>query len=177
MIASEKILILGGTGSLSQEYVKYSQNNEVKGNITVFSRDEYKQYKMKEKYPEVKYILGDIRNYESVFDAIKQVEIVINFAALKQIDTLQHNTLEAVSTNIYGTKNVARACQEIGVYKVIQISTDKAFEPASSYGYTKAIGEKIFLDKSYSVARLGIRTTCRELNGIIVVDYYNMVRY
>ena len=155
MITSEKILLLGGTGSLSQEYIKQALEYNASANIIVFSRDEFKQYKMQEKYPKVKYILGDIRDYESVFNIVKKVEVVINFAALKQIDTLQHNTLEAVSTNIYGSKNVARACQEVGIYKVIQISTDKAFEPASSYGYTKAIGEKIFLDKGFSVARLG----------------------
>ncbi len=155
MITSEKILLLGGTGSLSQEYVKYALENNASADIIVFSRDEYKQYKMQEKYPEVKYILGDIRDYESVLDVIKEVEIVINFAALKQIDTLQHNTLEAVSTNIYGTKNVARACKEVGIWKAIQISTDKAYQPLSIYGYTKAIGEKIFLDNGYSVVRLG----------------------
>ena len=116
MITSEKILLLGGTGSLSQEYVKYALENNVSANIIVFSRDEYKKYKIKEKYPKVTYVLGDIRDYESVFDVIKDVEIVINFAALKQIDTLQHNTLEAVSTNIYGTKNIARACKEIGIW-------------------------------------------------------------
>ncbi len=155
MITSEKILLLGGTGSLSQEYVKYALENSVSANMIVFSRDEYKQYKMKEKYPNVEYILGDIRDYESVFDVIKGVEIVINFAALKQIDTLQHNTLETVSTNIYGTKNIARACKEVGIWKAIQISTDKSFEPSSIYGYTKAIGEKIFLDHGFSIARLG----------------------
>ncbi len=155
MITSEKILLLGGSGSLAQEYVKQAQENDVSANIIVFSRDEFKQYKMQEKYSKVKYIIGDIRDYESVLNVVKEVDVVINFAALKQIDTLQHNTLEAVSTNIYGTKNVARACQEVGIWKVIQISTDKSFEPLSTYGYTKAIGETIFLDKGFSIARLG----------------------
>lgn len=155
MITSEKILIFGGTGSCGQEYVKQALDYNASANIIVFSRDEYKQYKMQEKYPKVKYILGDIRDYESVYDAVKQAEVVINFAALKQIDTLQRNTIEAVSTNVYGTKNIARACQEVGIWKAILISTDKAYLPQSSYGYSKAIGEKIFLDKGYSVARLG----------------------
>lgn len=143
---------------MGQAFVKRAIKDNPK-EIIIFSRDEYKQYRMKQKWPDLTYIIGDIRDYVWVDDVIAMTmpDIIINFAALKHIDVMEikYNTLEAVRTNIDGSGNIARAARKNKIDKVICISTDKACEPVSVYGYTKAISEKIFLDAKYSILRLG----------------------
>lgn len=156
MIEDRRVLIFGGTGSLGTAFIQKAIRDNPK-ELIVFSRDEFKQYEMKQKYPEIKYILGDIRDRERVIESMEYVDIIINFAALKQVDRLEetYNVMEAVSTNVYGSLNIVKGAQEHEVEKVINISTDKCVEPCSTYGYTKAISERLFLDAGYSVARLG----------------------
>lgn len=155
-----KYLIFGGTGSLGKVLIKrlLRDNNQ----ITVFSRDEAKHVNIKKLYPDVYNIIGDVRDYDSVFDAIKWVEpnVVINCSALKNVPEVEEFPFEAVKTNVLGTENICKASSRLGTHKVLSISTDKACKPVNAYGMTKALQERIHLThNSYkqicNVARYG----------------------
>lgn len=140
-----KYLIVGGTGTLGNELVKQLTRSKA-NDVTVFSRDELKQSLMRKVYPDVRYILGDIRSYTSIQRACGGVDTVIHVAALKQVDTLEVNPLEAINTNVVGTTNVAYACVNNAVRHCVFSSTDKAVLPINVYGYTKGLAEKILLN-------------------------------
>jgi UDP-N-acetylglucosamine 4,6-dehydratase/5-epimerase len=139
-----KILITGGTGSLGTYLTKkYLKDNEV----VIFSRDEFKQRSMMFdlKSDKVKFIVGDVRDYNSIRDAMKGIDIVIHTAALKHVPVGEEQPEEVIKTNILGTLNVVRACKENGVKKAILTSTDKGCHPINLYGATKLCAEKIFI--------------------------------
>jgi UDP-N-acetylglucosamine 4,6-dehydratase len=153
MEAGMKYLITGGTGSFGQKYVEWLTDKTAE-DIIVFSRDEYKQWEMKKRYPDVKYIIGDIRNNESVNKAIAGVDYVIHAAALKHVATGENFPGETIETNITGTQNVVDASNKTGA-KMILISTDKAVQPVNLYGATKMIAEKITINGGQYVVRYG----------------------
>ena len=167
-INNKIILITGGTGSFGNQMVKTLLNYNPK-KIIIFSRDEFKQYEMAKKFnPEVhqnlRYLIGDIRDYERLKFAFKNVNIVFHAAALKQVPAMEYNPSEAIKTNIYGAENIIRASIENNVTNVIAISTDKAVNPVNLYGATKMCFEKLFLaannitggcDTKFSVMRYG----------------------
>ncbi len=126
-----KIMITGGTGFLGQALVKRFYN---KHDLIIFSRDEYKQYKMRQKYPNCQYVIGDIGD-QIYFDA--DTDLIINTAAMKHVSLCQENKLEALKTNVIGVLN----CCNTGI-PVIHISTDKAVNPINFYGVTKKIAEE-----------------------------------
>lgn len=137
-----KIAIIGGTGTLGTCLVeKLHQSYD----ITVFSRDELKQQEMKRRFPMVRYVLGDIRDRESIRYAVEDAETVFHVAALKHVDVLEANPTEAIKTNVLGTINVAEACMAAGVRHVVFSSTDKAVLAINTYGMTKAISERYLL--------------------------------
>src|SRR3989338_3619295 len=139
------ILVTGGTGSFG----KYIIENLLKSNcaeIRVFSRDEKKQDDLRFKFknnPRLSFVLGDVRDYESVKHAMEEIDYAFHTAALKQVPSCEYNVFEAIKTNILGAQNIVNAAFGNDVKKVIAISTDKAVEAVNAMGMSKAIQEKI----------------------------------
>lgn len=152
MFKGSTLLITGGTGSFGNTVLKYFLDTDIK-EIRVFSRDEKKQEDMRILYKndKIKFIIGNVRDYASIKDAMKGVDYVFHAAALKQVPSCEFFPLEAVKTNVLGTENMLNAAIEAGVKKVICLSTDKAAYPINAMGISKAMMEKIFLAKSRTV--------------------------
>jgi UDP-glucose 4-epimerase len=153
MFADKTLLITGGTGSFGQKMVDYFLYNTHIRQIRVFSRDEEKQDRMRDRLndPQVKYYIGDVRNHKSIDDALKGVDFVFHAAALKQVPSCEFYPMEAVNTNILGASNVIDACAGNGVSKLVVLSTDKAVYPINAMGLTKALMEKLMIAKSRTV--------------------------
>ncbi len=163
------ILITGGTGTLGNKLTEILLKVYKPKIIIIFSRDEYKQSIMqekysREKYPQMRYFLGDIRDYNRLDEAFRNVDIIFHTAALKQVPALEYNPLESIKTNVYGAENVIRAAIKNNVEKVMAISTDKAVNPINLYGACKLCFEKVFINANnlspengtiFSVARYG----------------------
>jgi UDP-N-acetylglucosamine 4,6-dehydratase len=152
----QNILITGGTGSLGKKLVETIFDKFIPNKVIVFSRDEYKQSEMQKTYDydKIRYFIGDVRDKERLKLALRDVDIVIHAAALKQVPAMEYNPTEAVKTNIYGTQNVIEACIDCGVKKAIFISTDKAVNPINLYGATKMAAEKLWqAANSYAVTK------------------------
>ena len=150
LINNKNIFITGGTGSFGHKITEIILNNYNPNKLIIFSRDEFKQYNMKQLFPEnkyknIRYFIGDIRDYERLLTATKDVDIIFHAAAMKQVDTIEYNPLEAIKTNIYGTENVVKAAIANKVKKVIGVSTDKSVSPINLYGATKLCLEKIII--------------------------------
>jgi FlaA1/EpsC-like NDP-sugar epimerase len=137
-----KVAIIGGTGTLGTCLVE--KLNETH-HVTVVSRDELKQQEMKKRFPNVRFVIGDIRDRESLAYAVDGAETVFHVAALKHVDVLEANPTEAIKTNVLGTINVAEASMAAGVRHVVFSSTDKAVLAINTYGMTKAISERYLL--------------------------------
>lgn len=152
MFKDKTLLITGGTGSFGNAVLDRFLNTDIK-EIRIFSRDEKKQDDMRRQYnnSKIKYYIGDVRNRQSICDAIYGVDYAFHAAALKQVPSCEFFPLEAVMTNCIGTDNVLAAAIEAGVKKVICLSTDKAAYPVNAMGTSKAMMEKIFIAKSRTV--------------------------
>jgi UDP-N-acetylglucosamine 4,6-dehydratase/5-epimerase len=149
MFTRKTLLITGGTGSFGNAVLRRFLNTGIK-EIRVFSRDEKKQEERRIKlaHPKVKFYLGNVRDYDSLLDAMEGVDYVFQAAALKQVPSCEFYPLEAVKTNILGTENVLNAAIAKGVERVIALSTDKAVYPINAMGISKAMMEKIVVGKS-----------------------------
>lgn len=148
---NKRVLISGGTGSCGIELIKQLINENVR-EIRVLARNEFLQCKMIEmfKHPAITCIVGDIRDRDCVRRGMQGVDIVFHLAALKHVSICEKQPLEAVRTNILGTSNIVEEAVKAGVEKVVYLSTDKVAKPSSTYGLTKAIGEKIILNANTS---------------------------
>lgn len=146
-----KILVTGGTGSFGSAFVKRYVNEH---EITVFSRDENKQHEMRLKYPQVNYIIGDVRDRARVGEAVRGKDLVFHAAALKQVPSCEFFPFEAVKTNILGTEHVVDAAISSGA-KAVFLSTDKAVYPINAMGTSKAMAEKLAISKGAVVTRYG----------------------
>ena len=166
MFDHKSILVTGGTGSFGRRFIKTILERYEARRVIVFSRDEYKQSVMQEKYddPALRYFLGDVRDRARLMQAMEGVDIVVHAAALKQVPALEYNPAEAIKTNVLGTENVVEAAIAHNVDKVIALSTDKAAAPVNLYGATKLTAEKIAIsannfagsrDTRLSVVRYG----------------------
>lgn len=143
------LLITGGTGSFGNAVLKRFINYEMK-EIRIFSRDEKKQDDMRRKYNQenIKYFIGDVRDYKSTELATKNVDFIFHAAALKQVPSCEFHPLEAIKTNVFGTENILDAAIYNKVKKVICLSTDKAVYPINAMGMSKALMEKVAVSKS-----------------------------
>ncbi|MEK5184014.1 polysaccharide biosynthesis protein [Solibacillus sp. FSL W7-1324] len=152
MFKDKILLITGGTGSFGNAVMKRFLNTDVK-EIRIFSRDEKKQDDMRKKYnnDKLKFYIGDVRDINSVKNAIYDVDYIFHAAALKQVPSCEFFPMEAVKTNVMGTDNVVTAAIEAGIKKVICLSTDKAAYPINAMGISKAMMEKVFVAKSRTV--------------------------
>ncbi len=151
MYTNKTILITGGTGSLGKELTKTILTNypEIK-KLIIYSRDEQKQFQMAfdfpvSKYPQIRFFIGDVRDYGRLKRAIQGVDYVIHAAAMKHVHIAEYNPDECVKTNIGGAENVIQACLATGVSKVVALSTDKACAPINLYGATKLTSDKLFI--------------------------------
>ena len=160
------LMITGGTGSFGNTVLKHFMNTDL-AEIRIFSRDEKKQddmrHRLQEKSPElaskVRFFIGDVRNAQSVRDAMHGVDYIFHAAALKQVPSCEFFPMEAVRTNVIGTDNVLTAAIDAGVESVICLSTDKAAYPINAMGITKALEEKVAVAKSRTSGRTRICCT------------------
>ena len=152
MFTDKTLLITGGTGSFGNAVMERFLETDIK-EIRIFSRDEKKQEDMRKKYhsDKLKFYIGDVRDQNSVKNAMYGVDYVFHAAALKQVPSCEFFPLEAVKTNVLGTENVLNAAIEVGVKKVICLSTDKAAYPINAMGISKAMMEKVFVAKSRTI--------------------------
>ncbi len=152
MFKDKVLLITGGTGSFGNAVLKRFLNSDI-GEIRIFSRDEKKQDDMRKYYKndKIKFYLGNVRDLQSIKNAMYGVDYIFSAAALKQVPSCEFFPLEAVKTNILGTDNVLTAAVESGVKKVICLSTDKAAYPINAMGISKAMMEKVFVAKSKAI--------------------------
>ena len=167
MFNDKTILITGGTGSFGKKFIKTIKDNYNPKKIIVYSRDELKQSEMQQEWPEdknMRYFIGDVRDYQRLKMAMIGVDYVVHAAALKQVPAAEYNPFEAVKTNIIGGQNVIDAAMANGITRVIALSTDKAAAPINLYGATKLTSDKLFIaannyrgknDIKYSVVRYG----------------------
>jgi UDP-N-acetylglucosamine 4,6-dehydratase/5-epimerase len=166
------ILITGGTGSFGRKFVEIVLREHRPRKIIVFSRDELKQHEMRQRFPDgpgapMRYFLGDVRDPERLRRAFGGVDLVVHAAALKQVPACEYNPFEAVQTNIQGAKHVVDAAIDLGVPRVVALSTDKAVSPVNLYGATKLVAEKIFVQgNTYSAAR-ETRFSCVRYGNVV----------
>ncbi|EGR2796202.1 UDP-N-acetylglucosamine 4,6-dehydratase (inverting) [Vibrio navarrensis] len=150
MLNDKTVLITGGTGSFGKQFVKTILNcyPAVK-KIIIFSRDELKQFELKQQYPhnqypQLRFFIGDVRDRNRMIQACEGVDVIIHAAAIKQVDTAEYNPTECIRTNIDGAENVIQAALQCGVKDVVALSTDKACAPINLYGATKLASDKLF---------------------------------
>ena len=148
MLNNKTILITGGTGSFGHHFVEYVLKHYSPKKIIIYSRDEYKQFLMNGEFKEyndiLRFFIGDVRDEDRMKRAMKGVDYVIHAAALKQVPACEYNPIEAIKTNVNGATNVINASLDMGVKKVVALSTDKAVNPINLYGGTKLVSDKLF---------------------------------
>ena len=186
MLNNKSVLITGGTGSFGKKFVETILRDypQVK-RIIIYSRDELKQFELKQKYPEreypqMRYFIGDVRDLERLTRACEGVDVIIHAAAIKQVDTAEYNPEECIKTNVHGAQNVIKAALATGVKHVVALSTDKACAPINLYGATKLTSDKLFTaannisgskDIKFSVVRYGNVMGSR---GSVIPFFVNM---
>ena len=153
MFKDKILLITGGTGSFGHQVLKRFIDTDIK-EIRIFSRDEKKQDDMRNliQNDKVKYYIGDVRDYNSIADAMKDVNYVFHAAALKQVPSCEFYPMEAIKTNVQGSDNVFRAAKYHNVERVVLLSTDKAVYPVNAMGISKAMAEKCMIAASRNVS-------------------------
>ncbi|GMV21736.1 MAG: UDP-glucose 4-epimerase [Acidimicrobiia bacterium] len=144
------ILLTGGTGSFGKRFVSRILSTQKPSRLVVYSRDELKQFQMRqeypvERYPNLRFFIGDVRDKERLYRALDGVDVVVHAAALKQVPAAEYNPMEAIKTNIMGAANVIDAAIDRNVKKVLALSTDKAANPVNLYGATKLCSDKLFV--------------------------------
>jgi UDP-glucose 4-epimerase len=147
MHPEQRLLVTGGTGSFGKTMLRRIldlPDTEAPGKVIIFSRDEEKQFHQRQEFPDprIEYFIGDVRDRESCVKALKNVDIVIHAAALKQVPTGEFFPSQMVKTNVLGTENMLEAAEAQGVQKFINLSTDKAVYPINAYGMSKALGQR-----------------------------------
>ena len=154
LFEDKTILITGGTGSLGQSLTKRLLENGV-NNIRIFSRNESKQIQMQSEFSDkrLKFLIGDIRDPSRLERAMKGVDIVFHTAALKHVPLIEYNPFEAIKTNVIGSQNVIDSCIKENVKICVGVGTDKAVSPLNTYGATKLLMEKLFVDANNYVSR------------------------
>lgn len=149
------ILVTGGTGSFGKNFVRFALDNLNPERLIVFSRDELKQYEMRQAFnddPRLRFFIGDVRDKDRLRRAVHGVAAVVHAAAMKQIDTAEYNPFECIQTNVFGAENVINAAIDAGVEKVVALSTDKASSPVNLYGASKLCADKLFVAGNHYAA-------------------------
>lgn len=202
MLNFKSVLITGGTGSFGKKFVetilyRFPEVNR----IVIYSRDELKQFELRQKYPEkqypqLRYFIGDVRDGERLKRACEDIDVIIHAAAIKQVDTAEYNPDECIKTNVNGAQNVINAALATGVKDVVALSTDKACAPINLYGATKLTSDKLFTaannlkgkrNLKFSVVRygnvMGSRGSVipffisRRSDGVLPITHEDMTRF
>lgn len=186
MLNNKSILVTGGTGSFGKAFTRYVLEHYDPKKIIIYSRDELKQFLMQNEYKEYKdklrFFIGDVRDKERLARAFEGVDYVVHAAALKQVPACEYNPAEAIKTNINGAQNVIDAALDMGVKKVVALSTDKAVNPVNLYGGTKLVSDKLFIaanayagekDICFSIVRYGNVAGSR---GSVIPLFHNIMK-
>ena len=163
MLTGSRILITGGTGSFGHKFVQMTLESHNPEQIIIYSRDEMKQWEMASKFnnnPKLKFIIGDIRDYQNLFKVMHGIDFVVHAAATKIVPMAETNPAECIKTNVIGAMNLIDACINSGVKKVVSLSTDKASNPINLYGASKLASDKLFIagnsnETQFSIVRYG----------------------
>lgn len=168
MFDDKVLMITGGTGSFGHTVLKRFLNTGVK-EIRIFSRDEKKQEDMRIELAndKVKFYIGDVRDYDSISQAMVGVDYIFHAAALKQVPSCEFYPMEAVKTNVHGTENVLNAAIANAVKRVVVLSTDKAVYPINAMGISKAMAEKVVVAKSRSIPETGPVVCCTRYGNVM----------
>jgi UDP-N-acetylglucosamine 4,6-dehydratase len=181
MFSGKVLLITGGTGSFGNAVLRRFLDSDLR-EIRILSRDEKKQDDMRKKYsnPKLKFYIGDVRDYQSVLNAVRGVDFIYHAAALKQVPSCEFHPLEAVKTNVLGTENVLEAAISCGIKRVVCLSTDKAVYPINAMGISKAMMEKVIVAKSRSSSATVICATrygnVMASRGSVIPLFVNQIR-
>ena len=168
MFDGKKILITGGTGSLGKALTRKLLKTNIE-TIRIFSRDEWKQVQMQSEFEDnrLRYFIGDVRDKERLSRALKDVDIVIHAAALKQMPVAEYNPFEAVKTNIIGTQNIIETCLDNNVKIVLGIGTDKAVAPVNTYGASKFLMERLLVSANFYKGIQDIKFLCVRYGNVL----------
>lgn len=179
ILQTASVFVTGGAGTLGRAIARRRQKEGWTGRFTVYSRDEHKHSFMRKMFPDVQYVQGDIRNLETLKLAMAGHDVVLHCGATKVIPVSEYSSIDTLDVNVYGSQNVCIAAREMGVSHVLGISTDKACHPASAYGATKMLMEKIFQeyaragsDTQFHLVRYG---NVLESTGSVVEAWTNAV--
>lgn len=166
--AGRSILVTGGTGSFGRAFARAALVGDAR-RLVIFSRDEAKQAAMRAAMPDtrLRFFVGDVRDASRVMDAVRGCDTVVHAAAMKRVETCEADPTEAVATNVIGTGNVARACVERGIRRAILLSTDKAAEPNTLYGFTKATAERLWTQYNVHAAGLPTRFAATRYGNVL----------
>jgi UDP-N-acetylglucosamine 4,6-dehydratase (inverting) len=150
ILKESRILVTGGTGSYGRRLVRNLLDKYDPAKVIVFSRDELKQFEMaqefpRERYPNIRFFIGDVRDQDRLNEAFRGVDYVVHAAALKQVPAAEYNPFEAIKTNVIGAQNIVRAAIQQNVKRVLALSTDKAANPINLYGASKLCSDKLFI--------------------------------
>lgn len=173
ILLNKNILITGGTGSFGKKFIDHILKKYNPSKLIVFSRDEQKHFEMSQSYPEdkyknIRYFIGDVRDQNRMIRACANVDIIIHAAAMKHVSLSEYNPTECISTNIQGAENIIEAAIKNNVKKVIALSTDKAANPINLYGATKLCSDKLFVAANNLAGKHNTRFS--------VVRYGNVIR-
>ena len=200
MLNNKSILVTGGTGSFGKKLIATIFDKYKPKQVIVFSRDELKQFEMRDTFPAekfpIKYFIGDVRDRERLYRVTYGMDFIVHAAAMKQVPTAEYNPFEAVKTNINGAQNVIEAALENGVKRVVALSTDKACSPINLYGATKLTSDKLFAaanhwqgshQVAFSVVRYGNVVGSRgsvipffikkKAEGVLPITHESMTRF
>lgn len=164
------VLVTGGTGSFGKKFVETMLRDYHPQRLVIFSRDELKQHDMRMAgfdHPSLRYFIGDVRDRDRLRRAMNGVNVVVHAAALKQVPACEYNPIEAIMTNVMGARNVVDAAIDMGVNKVIALSTDKAVNPINLYGATKLCAEKLFVQSNAYAGGAGTRFSCVRYGNVV----------
>lgn len=182
-INGSSILVTGGTGSFGKKFIKLLLERYAPRRLVVFSRDELKQFEMREEIdaPNLRYFIGDIRDEARLRRALRGIDIVVHAAALKQVPTAEYNPIEVIKTNVMGAENVINAVIDCGVKKVLALSTDKAVNPINLYGATKLCADKLFVAANNLAGAEGTRFSNVRYGNVIgsrgsVIPFFKRMR-
>src|SRR5512147_837816 len=164
------VLVTGGTGSFGKKFVEIMLREYRPKKLIIFSRDELKQHEMRTggfDHPALRYFIGDVRDVDRLRRAFHGVDVVVHAAALKQVPACEYNPFEAIQTNVMGAKNIIDAAIDVGVPKVLALSTDKAVNPVNLYGASKLAAEKLFVQGNAYAGGTRTRFSCTRYGNVV----------